>query len=250
MLGSALLVSPIVTPGVTTLETALPVASNWYTFPDLKETQHSYSHVQDASLDHPLPVFQRGGSIIPRRTRARRSTSSQRFDPFTLNVAPDASSKATGSLYIDDGATNAHLVGQWNRAELAWAASASGGVLTFTAGVADAKGRVGQLSGTGLVVERVFVAMAAQPSRVVLQQQHGGVGQKDVAFTFKSGVVEVRSHAAARACILSIITSNVPSPRLTTSSRWSRRHLLSRFIHERIPQQQQQPQHTRFLQAA
>jgi len=84
-------------------------------------------------------VFQRGGSIIPRRTRARRSTSSQRFDPFTLNVAPDTSSKATGSLYIDDGATNSHIAGQWQRAELAWAASASGGVLTFTAGSSPLK---------------------------------------------------------------------------------------------------------------
>jgi alpha-glucosidase (family GH31 glycosyl hydrolase) len=29
MLGPSLLVSPIVTPGVTSVETALPVASNW-----------------------------------------------------------------------------------------------------------------------------------------------------------------------------------------------------------------------------
>ena len=38
-----------------------------YTFPDLQETAHAYSHVQDASLDHPLPVFQRGGSFYSPR---------------------------------------------------------------------------------------------------------------------------------------------------------------------------------------
>jgi hypothetical protein len=49
-------------------------------------------------------------------------------------VAPDVSSKALGSLYIDDGATNSHLTGLWQRAEFSWSAGVSGGVLTFTAG--------------------------------------------------------------------------------------------------------------------
>jgi hypothetical protein len=57
-------------------------------------------------------------------------------------------------------------------------------------GVADAKGRTGQLKGTGLVLERVNVPQASQPSRVVLQQQ-GGAGEQNLQFTYKSGVVEV-----------------------------------------------------------
>jgi hypothetical protein len=130
---------------------------------------------------------------------------------FTLNVAPDASSKASGSLYIDDGATNSHLTGMWQRAEFSWSSSASGGILTFTAGkglqcphlkpflvlrfllgagTTDAKGRIGQLKGSGLVLERVFVPLASKPSRVALQQ-HGGSGEQNLQFVLKSGVVEV-----------------------------------------------------------
>ena len=60
--------------------------------------------------------------------------SHNRCRRFTLNVAPDASSKAAGSLYIDDGATNSHQSGLWQRAEFSWSASASGGILSFTAG--------------------------------------------------------------------------------------------------------------------
>ena len=57
-------------------------------------------------------------------------------------------------------------------------------------GATDAKGRVGQLKGTGLVLERVYVPQASKPSRVALQQ-HGGTGEQSVQFVHKSGVVEV-----------------------------------------------------------
>jgi alpha 1,3-glucosidase len=49
-----------------------------------------------------IPVFQRGGSIIPRKLRLRRSTMTMRADPYTLYVALDSSKKATGTLYMDD----------------------------------------------------------------------------------------------------------------------------------------------------
>jgi hypothetical protein len=57
-------------------------------------------------------------------------------------------------------------------------------------GVTDAKGRVGQLKGTGLVLEAVNVPLSSSPSRIVLQQL-GGAGEQDVRFVYKSGVVEV-----------------------------------------------------------
>lgn len=57
-------------------------------------------------------------------------------------------------------------------------------------GVTDAKGRVGQLKGTGLVLEAVNVPLSSSPTRIVLQQL-GGAGEQDVRFVYKSGVVEV-----------------------------------------------------------
>ena len=37
-----------------------------------------------------IPVFQRGGSVVPRKMRARRSSSLMKNDPFTLFVALDS----------------------------------------------------------------------------------------------------------------------------------------------------------------
>lgn len=49
-----------------------------------------------------IPVYQRGGSIIPRKDRVRRASSLMREDPYTLVVALDAEGKAQGTLYMDD----------------------------------------------------------------------------------------------------------------------------------------------------
>uniref|UniRef100_A0A665XFR7 Glucosidase, alpha; neutral AB n=1 Tax=Echeneis naucrates TaxID=173247 RepID=A0A665XFR7_ECHNA len=52
-----------------------------------------------------IPVFQRGGSIIPRKLRVRRSSTCMEHDPYTLFVALNSQRKAEGELYIDDGHT-------------------------------------------------------------------------------------------------------------------------------------------------
>ncbi len=52
-----------------------------------------------------IPLLLRGGHIIPRRDRPRRSSGLMAHDPFTLLVALDAAGHATGTLYLDDGAT-------------------------------------------------------------------------------------------------------------------------------------------------
>lgn len=36
-----------------------------------------------------IPVFQRGGSIIPKKLRVRRSSTCMEHDPYTLYVAVD-----------------------------------------------------------------------------------------------------------------------------------------------------------------
>ncbi len=49
-----------------------------------------------------VPVFQRGGSIIPYKFRLRRSTKQMANDPFTLIIALDNNGYAKGELYFDD----------------------------------------------------------------------------------------------------------------------------------------------------
>ena len=50
-----------------------------------------------------IPVFYRGGNVVARRERPRRSSGAQSEDPYTLVVVLDKESKAAGDLYIDDG---------------------------------------------------------------------------------------------------------------------------------------------------
>ncbi|TIB03796.1 hypothetical protein E3P89_01648 [Wallemia ichthyophaga] len=50
-----------------------------------------------------LPLFIRGGSIIPTRERARRSASLMVRDPLTLTIALDHYGEAQGRVYLDDG---------------------------------------------------------------------------------------------------------------------------------------------------
>ena len=50
-----------------------------------------------------IPVYYRGGSVVPRRERPRRSTAAQLADPYTLVVAADDKGEAEGQLYVDDG---------------------------------------------------------------------------------------------------------------------------------------------------
>jgi alpha 1,3-glucosidase len=53
-----------------------------------------------------IPAFYRGGSVVARRERPRRSTGAARRDPLTLVVAVDPSTgSAEGGLYLDDGSS-------------------------------------------------------------------------------------------------------------------------------------------------
>ena len=56
----------------------------------------------DAPLNE-IPIFVRGGSIIPRRDRVRKSSVLMHGDPYTLIFALDSNGEASGNIYIDDG---------------------------------------------------------------------------------------------------------------------------------------------------
>ncbi len=60
-----------------------------------------------------LPTYLRGGHIVPRRERVRRSSLLMKDDPYTLLVVLDKNGKAEGMLYADDGETLAHEQGYY-----------------------------------------------------------------------------------------------------------------------------------------
>lgn len=104
MVGSALLVAPPLRQTDThSLEIYLP-PSRWFDY-------HTWLEVPSGRFTVPvtedyIPVYIRGGSIIPRQDRARRSSTLMSIDPYTLIVALDSSLEAVGHIYSDDWVTN------------------------------------------------------------------------------------------------------------------------------------------------
>jgi len=103
LIGSDLLVRPVVHAGGISARVYLPGSEPWYDVVSLEtfgSGAPSYITVS-APLDK-IPVFQRGGSIVPRQERPRRSTTQMVHDPYTLVVALDSRGSADGELYVDD----------------------------------------------------------------------------------------------------------------------------------------------------
>uniref|UniRef100_A0A7S0UX36 Glucosidase II subunit alpha n=1 Tax=Polytomella parva TaxID=51329 RepID=A0A7S0UX36_9CHLO len=114
MVGPAVLTHPVVhsLDERRTLSLKLPSGAVWYSaatglaMPPLPAQDLPYE-IQ-ATMET-CPVFYRGGFIVPRRERARRSTTSMVQDPYTLVVALDTAGKAVGQVYMDDGETYAFI---------------------------------------------------------------------------------------------------------------------------------------------
>jgi len=104
MLGSAVLISPVLTQGATSVNAYFPTGY-WYDFQSRKLSVDSSSSSQTITLSTPLTavnVHIHGGSIIPLQAAAMTTTVS-RATPFTLLVTLCPHGKAFGNLFWDDG---------------------------------------------------------------------------------------------------------------------------------------------------
>ena len=180
MVGSALLVAPVLDAGKTSVLAYLPPNNRWFHLETLKEEVACSGQGEDggrstvqAPLDH-IPVFIRGGSIVPRKMRLRRSSKLMFHDPYTLVVAPDASGEAAGELYLDDESSLAHETkGQFALRNL-----------TFRNGVLICDGKTDYQAPN--VVERVvFAGVENPPKRVYLRDLSDANGPiVDLVFFF------------------------------------------------------------------
>jgi len=115
LVGAALLIRPVFEPDVTSVSLYLPGRKQmWYEW----DTHQIRPGPGAVYVDTPLskiPVFQRGGTIIPLRQRVRRASTLQRNDPITLYVAPSMTTTeyANGTLYLDDGESYNYKQGQY-----------------------------------------------------------------------------------------------------------------------------------------
>lgn len=103
LVGNSVLARVISDPGVSSINVYLPGGANeyWYDIEDFRLYHGTGNYNIPVSLDKSL-AFYRGGSIIPRKDRPRRSSSLMHNDPFTLYIALDSNQQASGYLYIDD----------------------------------------------------------------------------------------------------------------------------------------------------
>lgn len=101
--GPGVIVAPVTQQGSTSVSVYLPddVFYDWYTHAriDGGATNHVISNVDITSI----PLFIRGGVILPLRVKSTYTTTELRKQNFELLIALDASGSASGELYLDDG---------------------------------------------------------------------------------------------------------------------------------------------------
>lgn len=54
-------------------------------------------------LTPPVPLYYKGGSIVPLRSSSANTTAELRTKNFDVVIAPGLDGKASGSLYLDEG---------------------------------------------------------------------------------------------------------------------------------------------------
>ncbi|VFV23353.1 neutral alpha-glucosidase c-like [Lynx pardinus] len=174
MLGSALLVHPVTEPKATTVSVFLPGSNEvWYDSKTGTYWEGACTVKIPVTLDS-IPVFQRGGSIVPIKTTIGKSTGYMTDSPYGLRVALSTKGSAVGELYLDDGHSFQYL---HQKQFLHRKFSFLSGVLTNSC--ADKRGH----HPSKCVVERVFVlGLKKQPSSVTTHSSDGK--EEPVVFTY------------------------------------------------------------------
>ncbi|XP_069485323.1 lysosomal alpha-glucosidase-like [Ambystoma mexicanum] len=101
--GPALMITPVVYEGVTSVNVYFPEARwfNLYTGSEIPSSWRKTSASIPAPMDT-IPLFIRGGHILPTQAPARTTTLSRK-NPLGLIIALDEKGSAAGSLYWDEG---------------------------------------------------------------------------------------------------------------------------------------------------
>ncbi|KAK2533211.1 Ganc [Columba livia] len=103
MLGNALLVHPVTEPEAKAVSVLLPGSEEiWYDFRKFKQMEDPGTLKIPVTLEN-IPVFQRGGTVLPLKTTAGKSTEWMTDISYELHVALDTEACAIGELYLDDG---------------------------------------------------------------------------------------------------------------------------------------------------
>uniref|UniRef100_A0A672J4Z0 Uncharacterized protein n=1 Tax=Salarias fasciatus TaxID=181472 RepID=A0A672J4Z0_SALFA len=197
LIGRDLLVHPVTEEGSRGVTAYLPGKDEvWFdvhTFQKHSGAQNLYIPVTMSSI----PVFQRGGSIIPRKLRVRRSSTCMEHDPYTLFVALSPQRSAVGELYIDDGHTFNYQKKEFIHRRLSFSNNALSSselflnikslLLLFHSDLApDAQFT------TNSWIERIVFLGASKPSKVTLKTADGQESQLEFDFDAAVSVLTLR----------------------------------------------------------
>ncbi|KAL0969491.1 hypothetical protein UPYG_G00228000 [Umbra pygmaea] len=104
MIGGALLACPITEQGATKVKVWLPGSGEvWYDIETAQQFSGGSSLLNLPVTLDTVPVFQRGGTMVPRRTVCGSCTADLHHYPLSLTMALDSQGEAEGELYLDDG---------------------------------------------------------------------------------------------------------------------------------------------------
>lgn len=210
LLGPGILVAPVLAPGAREVAAYLPPSAVWY---DARSGAVQRGAAKGGLLSRgpPLhrvsvdmegiPVFYRGGAVVPLRLRPRRSTAQMTRDPLTLVVALDASGGANGDLYLDDGRSYAFKRGEYLHRQfnfrdgrLTARALQLPGTPTPVAG-ADAGGQAG-----ALIEQVIILGLPEAPNGYIARVQEKGAAPRPAMVL--RGPVDVTAGAAGHAHIV------------------------------------------------
>lgn len=101
--GSSILVSPVTIENATDVTLYLP-DDQFYDFWTLEAVRGEGKWITLTGVNYTqIPVYIKGGSVIPMRVDGAATTAALRKLDFNLVVAPGLQGTASGSLYLDDG---------------------------------------------------------------------------------------------------------------------------------------------------
>ncbi|KAJ3233308.1 hypothetical protein HDU81_002349 [Chytriomyces hyalinus] len=223
MLGSALLIHPVVAKETTSVSVYLPPSAVWYNYNTFARVSNSASHVQvETPLDE-IPIFLKGGSILPRRDRVRRAAGLGIHDPYTLVIALDKAGSAKGKMYVDDGKSYRHEThGESIIADLEF----QGGVLSSTSRAwFEKRGASGKtVTDQATVVEKlgnrverlVILGMKASGVSSVVVKKAGETAGKRLEFSEEEVVLEGADEGSAKQTVVI-----VKDPKVLIGEEWS-----------------------------
>ena len=108
LLGNAVLVTPCLVQGATTVNGVFPgtgdgttVWYDWYTLQAVQGVQRGENVTIEAPLGH-IPIYLRGGTVVPTQQPAL-TTAASRNGTWGVLASLNAKGAAAGTLYLDDG---------------------------------------------------------------------------------------------------------------------------------------------------